>query len=105
MRIPNKIKIGDSEYNVNEKMILFKEKTLSGQITYGNLNLAIRGDMIPKAKEDTFFHEIAHGVLKELEFNHPKISHFRNDDKFVQEMGLVLRKTFLDLIEKKTHKK
>ncbi len=40
------------------------------------------------------------GVLKEMEFNYPKMSKFRSDDTFVQELGLVLRNTFIDLLKK-----
>ena len=55
-------------------------------------------DKDKRITEDTFFHEIAHGILKELEFNYPKMSSFRNNESFVQEMGLTLRKTFIDLL-------
>ena len=102
MIIPKKIKIGDMEYNVREKMFLFKDKSIAGNISYGNLDMSIRSGMIDKSKEDVFFHEITHGILKELEFNHPKITHFRNNEDFVQEMGLLLRKTFLDLMKKQS---
>lgn len=100
MIIPKKIRIGDLEYNIKERMFLFKNKTLAGTIIYGNLDMNIRRDMIPRAKEDTFFHEVAHGILKELEFNHPAMTKFRNDEIFVQELGLLLRKTYLDLEKK-----
>lgn len=49
--------------------------------------------------EDTFFHEMAHGILKEMEFNYPQITKFRSDENFTQELGLCLRKLFLHLLE------
>ena len=100
MIIPKKIKIGKFTFNVKEKLLLIKGENISGKINYGNLNLIIKSGMVDRAKEDTFFHEIAHGILKELEFNHPKISNFRNNEPFVQELGLLLRKTFIDLMNK-----
>jgi hypothetical protein len=35
-----------------------------------------------------------------MEFNYPQITKFRNDEQFTQELGLNLRKLFLDLLEK-----
>ena len=101
MIIPKKIKIGETNYNIKFKRVVdWTNKKVTGEINYGEGIMKIKnhkqGD---KFKEDIFFHEMAHGVLKELEFNHPKISKFRCDELFVQEMGLTLRKTFLDLLK------
>lgn len=57
-----------------------------------------------RINEDIFFHEISHGVIKELEYNHPRIAVFRTNEAFVQEMGLILRKTFLELLESQVKK-
>lgn len=98
MIIPDKIKIGDTEYKVRNK----KFKEIGGQINYSNRTLDIHRSNFDRAREDTFFHEVSHGILKELEFNHPKIICFRNNEDFTQEMGLILRKTVLDLIRKQS---
>lgn len=100
MKIPTKIKIGETEYKVNEKKFYFNDLT-GGSINFNLSKIVIRKTLpSKKEREAVFFHEIAHGILKELEFNHPKISPFRSNEVFVQELGLVLRKTFLDLFEK-----
>lgn len=99
MNFPKEIKIGDKEYKVKEKRYLF-QYGVGGNIDYHRGVGGIRKGIKGKYKEEVFFHEIAHGVLKDLEFNYPKVSAFRNDEKFVQEMGLILRKTFLDLLSK-----
>ena len=99
MKIPTKIKIGEVEYKVSEKKFYFNDN-ISGNINYNLAQINIRKTLSSKEKEATFFHEIAHGILKELEFNHPKISPFRSNEDFVQEMGLTLRKAFLDLLKK-----
>ena len=99
MKIPEKILIRDTTYKIKLKNYYFND-ALGGNINYNNSVMGIKKSLKGKFKEDTFFHEVAHGVLKELEFNHPKIHSFRNNEDFVQEMGLVLRKTFIDLLEK-----
>ncbi len=104
MKIPKKIKIGEVEYTISQKRYFFN-KTIGGSINYGEKTLDIKKNTDQKIKEDTFFHEISHGVLKELEFNHPKVSKFRNNEGFVQEMGLILRTTFLDLLRQQRRKK
>lgn len=101
MKIPKKLKIGEHYYDVKKVRIVdWKDSSIAGQISYGDKKMRLKVfEKDHRVTEDTFFHEIAHGLLKELEFNHPKISKFRNDEVFVQEMGLTLRKTFLDLLE------
>ena len=103
MEIPKKIKIGGSVYNIKSKRVVdWKNRDIIGQINYVDKEIKIKKLKIADAKidESTFFHEVAHGVLKELEYNHPKVNNFRNNEKFVSEMGLTLRTTFLDLLEK-----
>lgn len=100
MKIPKEILIGDTMYKIKLKNYYFSDNSLGGNINYNNSIMGIRKSLKGKFKEDTFFHEVAHGILKELEFNHPKIHSFRNNENFVQEMGLILRKTFIDLLKK-----
>ena len=93
--------IGDSKYKVREKNYWFSRLgNISGNINYANQVINMSNIQTERCKEDTFFHEIAHGILKELEFNYPAITKYRNDELFTQELGLMLRKTFLDLIQK-----
>lgn len=102
MKIPEKVKIGKYDYNIKKVRIIdWKNIGVVGQINYSNKLIKLK--MCKKdhrMNEDVFFHEVAHGILKELEFNHPKMSKFRNDEDFVQELGLILRKTFIDLLKK-----
>ena len=105
MIIPKTIKIGETNYKVKESLFLFKDSALSGNIDYHICTMRIRKNMTKRGKEDTFFHEVAHGICKELEFNHPKIAKFRCDELFIQELGLLMRKTFLDLLEKQKVKR
>jgi hypothetical protein len=98
LKIPKKIRIGESEYNVKKCRIIDWNGKLAGQINYGSKVMKMKEFEDERVTEETFFHEMSHGVLKELEFNHPAITRFRNDETFVQEMGLLLRKAFLDLL-------
>jgi len=71
-----------------------------GSVNYGDKLIKIKKcKKDERITQDTFFHEIAHAILKELEFNHPQITKFRSDEIFVQELGLTLRKTFIDLLK------
>lgn len=102
MKIPKKLLIGDRLYRIKNKLMFVNlfDSDISGNINYNTNIMKIKKVKDNKTEEDIFFHEVTHGILKELEFNHPKIVKFRNDEEFVQEMGLILRKIFLDLMEK-----
>ena len=100
MIIPDKITIGVKEYRVKRlRFIELFNSNIQGQICYGEGVLKIKNVGDERATEEVFFHELAHGILHEMEFNYPQITKFRNDEQFTQELGLVLRKTFLELIE------
>ena len=105
MNIPDEIIIGENTYKIKMKRTIdWSNSNITGQIDYHRNILTIMKTKVTRAKEDVFFHEFAHGILKELEFNHPKISKFRDNEKFVQEFGLNLRKSFLDLLKKQEEK-
>lgn len=99
MKLPETIKIGDVEYKIQKKSFIF-DSNIAGRINYHKKTVELKKDASERTDEDSFFHEIAHGILKELEFNHPKIASFRNNEEVVQEMGLLLRTIFIDLVEK-----
>lgn len=99
--IPKKIRIGGTDYKISQPWrVDWRNSHVSGQINYDSEEIKLKKGVAERSKEDTFFHEIAHGVLKEMEFNYPRINKFRMNEGFVQELGLVLRKTFLDLLKK-----
>lgn len=101
MIIPEKIKIGEHYYDVKKVRIVdWSNSFISGNIHYGKKLMKLKvWEKDERLTQDTFFHEVAHAILKELEFNHPQISNFRTNEDFVQELGLTLRKAFLDLLE------
>jgi len=100
MTIPKKVKIGESEYSVKRTRFV-GGKNWSGFINYHDRKIKIKPGYSEREEEDVFFHEIAHGILKEMEFNHPQINKFRGDEQFIQELGLLIRKTFKSLNEEK----
>lgn len=101
MKIPKKIKMGDQEYMIKMRKKVGGNKHYGGQINYSSKIMELKKDARDsKLLEATFFHEITHCLIKELEYNYPKIQKFRNDEGFVNEMALLLRKFFLDLLEK-----
>ena len=106
MKIPKKLTIGESCYNIKQVRRIDWSSTVVGQINYHTKKIKIRmNKKDDKLNEETFFHEIAHGILKELEFNTPKITRFRQDESFIHEMGLMLRNTFLELLDKQEKEK
>ena len=100
MKIPDKIKIGNRDFKVKIKRLINWDNNISGQIRHGDAKLILAKNLSGKRLEDTFFHEISHGLFKEMEFNYPQMVKFRNDETFIQEFGLLLRNTFLDLLKK-----
>jgi hypothetical protein len=100
MKIPSKISIGEITYRIKiRRFVNFFNSDIHGSINYGDAIIKLKQQSSDRTTEDIFFHELAHGILKEIEYNYPQIVKFRNDEKFVQEMGLTLRKSFLDLLE------
>lgn len=102
MIIPKKIRIGKYYYQVKRcKIVDWSNSNVVGNIHYGDKKIRLKKfDIDKRINEINFFHEVAHGIIKELEFNYPKISIFRNNEKFIQEFGLVMRNFFLDLIKR-----
>ena len=93
MLIPKKVRIGDRNFRVKvERIIDWSNNGVAGQINFSNGVLKIKKNLTEKEEESTFFHEIAHGILKEMEFNYPFLTKYRNDEVFVQEFGLLMRK-------------
>ena len=101
MDIPKQITIGEKTYRVKIKQFVdLFNKNINGNINYSGGMLKIKKSSDIRVMEEVFFHELAHGIMKEMEFNYPKITKFRNDEVFTQELGLILRKMFLELLEK-----
>lgn len=104
MKYPQDINIGDKRYKIKIvrylERFLFLRNNIAANINYktGVIKTVIFNDS--KEDEANFFHEIAHGMLREMEFNHPKIITFRKNEKFIEEFALVLRKTIIDLNNK-----
>jgi len=99
VKIPKKVRIGNHYYNIKKvRVVDWKNKDVAGDINYGIKRVRLKKFKDERMNQEIFFHEVAHGILKELEFNYPQIIKFRNDEIFVQELGLTLRKTVIDLL-------
>lgn len=106
MKIPDKIRIGCKNYIIKKvRTVSWLNNSIVGNINYSASIIKIKKYKDKREMEQTFFHEMAHGLMKEMEFNHPQITKFRSDEVFTQELGLNLRKTFLDLLDKQEKKK
>ena len=111
MKIPSSIKIGNKEYAIKEVKIvnffntlnplrLFKDGgTIIGQICKDNKDIRLQKDLKPKKKKMVFFHELAHGIMWEMEKSHPQVSAWRDDEVFTDKFGRMLSRTFDNLMK------
>lgn len=67
MEIKDKVKIGAMEYEVikTDKPILLDNEVCNGVIDYGNLFIEINNNRAIQKQEETFIHEILHGIIRE----------------------------------------
>lgn len=67
MEIENKIKIGSMEYEVikTDNPILLGNEVCNGIIDYENLFIEISNNRAIQKQEETFIHEILHGIIHE----------------------------------------
>lgn len=67
MEIKDKVKIGAMEYEVikTDKPILLDNEVCNGVIDYGNLFIEISNNRAIQKQEETFIHEMLHGIIRE----------------------------------------
>lgn len=67
MEIRDKVKIGSVEYQVirTDKPVLLDNKVCNGIIDYENLFIEISTNRANQRQEETFIHEILHGIIHE----------------------------------------
>ncbi|GAA0100802.1 hypothetical protein UT300012_15170 [Paraclostridium bifermentans] len=67
MEITNKIKIGSMEYEVKktDEPILLDNQACNGIIDYENLSILIYKNRAIQKQEETFIHEVLHGIIHE----------------------------------------
>lgn len=89
MKIPHKINIGVSHYDVCMVNSLFFKS--QGRINYLTKKLKVRRcGNDPRLENSIFLHEVSHAIIKELEFSYPQLVFYRNHEVFIEEMGLHL---------------
>lgn len=67
MEIKDKIKIGPMEYEVKkiDEPILLDNQVCNGIIDYENLSILIYKNRAIQKQEETFIHEVLHGIINE----------------------------------------
>jgi hypothetical protein len=90
IKIPNKIRIFARTYDVQFINNLSYDKNCSGEIAYREqvIRLQPSSESAPRHHEDieiSFFHELLHGVLYEL--NYPDL---RDDEGFIDRISQVI---------------
>lgn len=76
-------KIGGVNYKVAEVKGLAKEHGILGQILYDELLIKIDADLPQDRKEETFIHEVLHGVFFEAGYT-------EQDEDMINRVGKVL---------------
>jgi hypothetical protein len=106
--IPPKIKIGNSVYKVNHVNIvdyisafnpfkLLSRKMVVGQICPQDREIRLKKDSYDIT--NTFFHEMAHGIMWEMTKKYPHAEAWVDDEAFTDRLAIVLDKTFNSLIK------
>lgn len=82
LTVPKKVKIGSMEYNVNleGEPIVCEGRLYDGLILYDELLIRLHSNRATPRVEETFLHEILHGILRERDIN------FGEDEEEVVEM-------------------
>ncbi len=83
MEIKDKIKIGSMEYEVikTSKPILLDNQACNGIIDYENLFIEINTNRAVQKQEETFIHEVLHGIIRERNLV------LENEEMIVEEIG------------------
>ena len=83
MEIKDKIKIGSMEYEVikTSKPILLDNQACNGIIDYENLFIEINTNRAVQRREETFIHEVLHGIIRERNLV------LENEEMIVEEIG------------------
>jgi hypothetical protein len=117
LKIPKTIKIGNSVYNVNHVSMvnyslnpikLFKRlllgESIVGQICPQDREIRLKKDSYDI--QNTFLHEVAHGIMWEMKKKYPHAEAWVDDEAFTDRLAVVLSKTFNSLMkqQKQTQK-
>lgn len=97
MKIPKTIQIHNRILRVRRPHMLFRNRAGSFDILTGIIYVRRQLKDYPDLESISFFHELSHGILLNLCSNNPSASNLVNDELFVNELGLNIRKVFLDL--------
>lgn len=95
MVIKDKIKIGSMEYEVKntDEPILLDNQACNGIIDYENLLILIYKNRAIQKQEETFIHEILHGII------HERNLILEDEEMIVEEISKGLYQVIKDNIE------
>lgn len=82
-------KIGGVKYKVQSVKGLAKEHGVLGQIFYDDLLIKIDADLPRERMEETFVHEVLHGIFHEAGYE-------EQDEDMINRVGKVLYQVFTD---------
>jgi hypothetical protein len=72
MNIPEKVRIGSMDYSVifTDETLIVNGRECKGMITYEKHEIKIKNGISDKqGEEETFLHEVVHGIVYERNFN------------------------------------
>ena len=97
MKIPKTIEINNRILRVRRPKMLFRNQAGTFNLLSGVISIRRQLKDFPFIESISFFHELSHAILLNLSSNHPIASNLVNDEPFCNELGLNIRKIFLDL--------
>lgn len=91
MTIPLKVKVGAMTYTVEVVPYLYAQRSLYGEVTYGDQAIVIAGDISPERQFNAYLHELTHAILFETgnyELN--------DDEQFVRSFSNMMTSIAVD---------
>ncbi|MBO1583235.1 ImmA/IrrE family metallo-endopeptidase [Bacillus sp. XF8] len=85
-------KIGGVKYNVQSVKGLAKEHGVLGQILYNDLIIKVDADLPRDRLEETFIHEVLHGIFHEAGYE-------EQDEDMINRVGKVLYQVIQDNLQ------
>lgn len=85
--LPKTVNLGNHTYTVSQEYDGYmRGAAILGEVTYATLEIRVRSDMPDTRKQESFCHEIYHGMRYEAGFAPKRVS----DEPEVEAMGAVL---------------
>jgi len=91
MKLPEKMKVGAMVYTVQIVPNMLSERSMYGEVIYGQQIIKIAGDISEARQFNAFLHELTHAILFESGDTNDQ-----EDEAFVRRFSNLLTQVFVD---------